>query len=220
MTKPRQKRLAIIITAGPTREPIDPVRFISNHSSATIGYKLASYAAKRGHRVILISGPTQLKAPKVYKLFRVDTARQMHDAVIKNLLHTDALIMSAAVCDFRPRVVSKHKIKKGDKGFFAKIELVKNPDILKKVKMIKKSQRIVGFALETKDLVENAKKKLYTKDLDFIVANKIGAQSNPFGDNKISAMILYKRGGISRYKNISKDILAEVIIKRLEALWN
>jgi phosphopantothenoylcysteine decarboxylase/phosphopantothenate--cysteine ligase len=177
-----------LITAGPTYELIDPVRFIGNHSSGKMGYAIASTILNRGGEVILISGPTKLdlKHPKL-NLIRVQSAQNMLDSVQSNWSRVDVGIFSAAVADYRPISIVGHKIKKSDENLT--IELVKNPDILGWAGSNKKNgQLLIGFALETNDGKQYAQDKLARKNLDFIVLNTLEDQGAGFGHdtNKIS----------------------------------
>ena len=162
----------VLITAGPTYEAIDPVRFIGNHSSGKMGFSLAEEAVKRGAKVILISGPTSQKTDhKNIEIHRVTSAKEMYDEVFKYYEKVDIAIASAAVADYAPKIVAKEKIKKSEEEFT--IELVKNPDILKTMGEKKTHQFLVGFALETQNEEENAKSKLQKKNLDMIVLNSL-----------------------------------------------
>ncbi|MEK6713359.1 MAG: bifunctional phosphopantothenoylcysteine decarboxylase/phosphopantothenate--cysteine ligase CoaBC, partial [Nitrospirota bacterium] len=170
----------ILVTAGPTREAIDPVRYISNLSSGKMGYSIAEAAKRRGAKVILISGPVSLTPPAGVELVRVITAEEMFNAVINRLPEVDVVVMAAAVSDFKPAVVVNSKIKKGNIPSFYKesaggitLNLVKTQDILSEILEKKGKQFIVGFAAETEDMVANAKKKLISKQLDMIVANDV-----------------------------------------------
>lgn len=206
--------LNIIVTAGPTREPIDAVRFISNYSTGTMGYELAKEAVKRRHKVILISGPVNLDIPKGVKLVKAETAKNMRAAVKRYFKWCDSLIMTAAVSDYRPENYIKKKMKKDRNEFLLK--LVKNPDILKEISKNKKDKVLVGFALETEDLINNAKNKLKEKSLDLIVANKKAKNDiKPFGPHKIDAYLIDKglkteKIGLASKKLISKSILDKV----------
>jgi phosphopantothenoylcysteine decarboxylase/phosphopantothenate--cysteine ligase len=164
----------ILITAGPTREYIDPVRFISNASSGKMGYALASAAINAGHRVTLITAPTNLRKPKNAKIVEVQTSAQMFEAVKKHFPKSKCLIMAAAVSDYKPKKQSKTKIKKENTELT--LQLKPTQDILKWAgRHKKKNQIIVGFALEDKNLKSNAEKKLHNKNLDMIVANSPAA---------------------------------------------
>ncbi|MCK4518666.1 MAG: phosphopantothenoylcysteine decarboxylase [Candidatus Omnitrophica bacterium] len=212
-----QTRLKIVITAGPTREPLDSVRFISNYSTGTIGYLLAAEAVRRGHQVVLISGPVSLKAPEKAMVVKVESARQMYSAVKKHFKLCHCLIMSAAVSDYRPKKIIPGKLKKTKKSL--SLELVRNPDILKQLAKIKKDRITVGFALEASDLIPNACRKLREKNLDLIVANKKTKGLSPFGKEKPSGFFI--DGGLKaeRFTKIQKKALAGLIIDKIEKLW-
>jgi phosphopantothenoylcysteine decarboxylase / phosphopantothenate---cysteine ligase len=183
--------MKLLITAGPTREALDPVRFLSNRSSGKMGYAVASVAQDRGHEVILISGPVSIEPPNV-PVIPVVTADQMFDAVDKQIEWCDALVMAAAVADWRPVGVSKHKIKKAAAPPVIRLE--QTPDILKQVFPKKGNKLYVGFAAETENLEKEAIRKLQEKGLDLIVANDVSAADAGFEvDN--NRVILFGRGG-------------------------
>jgi phosphopantothenoylcysteine decarboxylase/phosphopantothenate--cysteine ligase len=185
--------MKLLVTAGPTREPLDPVRFLSNRSSGKMGYAVAAVAKNRGHEVILVSGPVAIEPPNVH-VIRVATAEQMLEAVDKHIEWCDALVMAAAVADWRPAVISNRKIKKAQTA--PVIHLERTPDILKRM-LSKKGQRLyVGFAAETENLVKEAWRKLKEKGLDLSVANDVSASDAGFeADN--NRVILLARGGVS-----------------------
>lgn len=209
--------LNILITAGPTREYIDSVRFISNPSTGFMGYQLASVASKRGHKVILISGPTYLSSPKKVNLIKVTTSDQMKIEVDKFFPSSDCLIMSAAVSDFRSKQLKKEKIKKENIKSL-KLELEKTEDILYQAGKNKDKKILVGFALEDKDILKRAKKKLKAKNLDLIVANKIGRKKSPFGNTKVEVIMIDKSGQIKEISPSTKYKLANLIIQYIENL--
>lgn len=195
------KKIKVLISAGPTREYIDPIRFISNPSSGKMGFLIAEYAKKIGLDVILISGPTHLKTPEGVKIIKVETAKQMQKEILKNFPKVDLLIMAAAVSDWRPYRKFKTKIKRKKKWY---LKLVPNPDILKSVSKIKKeNQKIVGFALETDNIIENAKKKLKEKKLDLIIGNT----PDFLGEGKKSdVFFIFKNGKVLKFR-IKKEQL-------------
>lgn len=205
--------MKILITAGPTIEPIDKVRFISNYSTGKMGYCIAEAARKKDHKVTLISGPTNLKKPKKVKFISIKTARELQQAVKKEFKKNDCLIMTAAVSDFRPLKIFKGKIKK-EKQSPKSLKLAKNPDILVEIGKNKGNKILVGFALEDKNTIANAKKKLRQKNLDFIVANSV-AEKSPFGDVRTSAVIIDKFGKIQRLRNTTKEKIAETIVNKI-----
>ncbi len=206
--------LTILVTAGPTREPIDPVRFISNRSTGAMGLAIVKAASRRGHKVILISGHLPLPAPKTVRPVYVETARQMRSAVLEHFAGADIVIMAAAVSDYRPAAPKKGKIKK--EAGVLNLQLVKNPDILAGLGERKQNKILVGFALETENLYKNALKKLKEKNLDIIVANQLSARQNVFGSNKTSVLILDKDGGKKYFNNVSKGEVARELIVKVE----
>lgn len=208
------KRKTILITAGPTREKIDPVRFISNYSTGTFGYEIAREARKRGYKVILVSGPGSLGAPSGIRTIRVESACDMKKAVMKNIRKAGCLIMASAVSDWRVKRPSGGKIKR--RGGRISLELIQNPDILKEAAGFKKDRIFVGFALETKGLVKNALKKLKEKKLDFIVANRLGRDRAIFGDNKTDVIIMDSCGAKTRLRRKSKKELAQIVLDKVE----
>ncbi|MBU2526116.1 MAG: bifunctional phosphopantothenoylcysteine decarboxylase/phosphopantothenate--cysteine ligase CoaBC [Bacteroidetes bacterium] len=207
----------VLITAGPTYEAIDPVRFIGNHSTGKMGFEIAKAAANLGAEVILISGPSQqtVSHPKII-LIRVTGADQMYDAVHQHYSKADIAILSAAVSDYKPKTVISQKIKKKDQNL--QIELVPTPDILASLGKIKKQQFLVGFALETNDEIENAKGKLTRKNLDLIVLNSLNDAGAGFGTPTNKITLIDKSLEITSFDLKSKtavayDILNHVILK-------
>ena len=200
----------VLITAGPTYEAIDPVRFIGNHSSGKMGFSLAEEAVRRGAKVILISGPTSQKtSTKNIEIHRVTSAKEMYDEVFKCYEKVDIAIASAAVADYAPKIVAKEKIKKSEVEFT--IELVKNPDILKTMGEKKTHQFLVGFALETQNEEENAKSKLQKKNLDMIVLNSLRDEGAGFQKDTNKVKILthseQKEFSLKSKDEVAKDIL-------------
>ena len=200
----------VLITAGPTYEAIDPVRFIGNHSSGKMGFSLAEEAVKRGAKVILISGPTSQKTEyENIEIHRVTSAKEMYDEVFKYYEKVDIAIASAAVADYAPKIVAKEKIKKSEAEFT--IELVKNPDILKTMGEKKSRQFLVGFALETQNEEENAKGKLEKKNLDMIVLNSLKDEGAGFQKDtnkiKIITKTEQKEFSLKSKEDVAKDIL-------------
>lgn len=206
----------ILITAGPTREPIDPVRFITNHSSGKMGYSLAKAAIERGAEVTLISGPTTLIPPKGVKLINIETTLDMYEAVMNNYKDQDIIIKSAAVADYRPEVVSTNKIKKKDGNL--NLTLVRNPDILKELGTFKKSKVLVGFAAESESIIENAKNKISRKNLDFIVANNIKKEGAGFGSDTNIVQIIDRNGEIEKIDKSSKIETAHRILNKTKGI--
>jgi len=203
--------MKILISAGPTREYIDPVRFISNPSTGKMGYLLAKYALKAGHSVVLVSGPVNLTYPRGVVLVKVETAQEMKDAILKHFQVSDILVMSAAVGDWKPVIRERQKIKRKKKWL---LELVPNPDILKEVSRIKQPwQKVVGFALETENLINNAHRKLKEKKIDLVVADT----PTFFGSNgKSNVVFLYKDGTVEEFTDVSKRDVAKKIIRIID----
>ena len=200
-----------LISAGPTREWIDPVRFLSNPSSGKMGYALARAAVDRGMQVTLVSGPTALKAPAGAEVLFVETAREMQEAMSQRFAKADLIIMSAAVSDHRPETRSKQKQKKEQMRM--KLDLVANPDILMELgKQKKNGQTLVGFAAETEYLLPNARRKLREKNLDWIVANDVSEKDRGFQSdfNKIS--LLSKEQNEMDFEYQEKNSLARKIM--------
>lgn len=204
----------LLITAGPTREPLDPVRFITNYSSGKMGYALAEKAVQRGAKVTLISGPTNLTPPLgLSKYIAVDTAQEMFQAVMEHFTYADVIIKSAAVADFSPKDIEQNKIKKQD--FNMRIELKKNPDILQELGKRKTKQILVGFAAETTEVLENAQNKLKRKNLDFIVMNNLTEEGAGFAVDSNIVKILHKDGRIEELSKMLKKDLANEILDRI-----
>jgi phosphopantothenoylcysteine decarboxylase/phosphopantothenate--cysteine ligase len=199
----------VLITAGPTREPLDPVRFISNRSSGKMGYALARAALNAGADVTLVSGPVNLSAPAAAKTINVETAEQMYQAVMANVDQADIYIGAAAVADYRPLAVQDSKIKKQhDTGI---IELRKNPDIVAAVAGLQAKPFTVGFAAETDDLETYATNKLHSKNLDMIAANWVGKEEGGF-DSDRNALQVYWPGGQQTLTMTDKQQLAEQLL--------
>ncbi len=207
----------ILITAGPTRESIDPVRFITNHSSGKMGYSLAKAAFERGADVTLVSGPTQLSSPKGVKLINVNTTLEMYDAVMSNYKEQDIIIKSAAVSDYRPEIVSTNKIKKSDGNL--NLTLVRNPDILKELGILKENRILIGFAAESQDVIQNAKSKISRKNLDFIVANNIKEEGAGFGSDTNIVQIINKNGEIEKIAKSNKIEIANRILDKVNEFF-
>lgn len=203
----------VMITAGPTYEKIDPVRFIGNYSSGKMGYALAEECAERGAEVVLISGPVSIKAhhPSI-KVVSVESAQQMHDAALSAFADSDAAIMCAAVADYAPVVVAEKKIKR-EKDDIPVIELKKNPDIAAALGKIKKpGQMLVGFALETDNEMANAQSKLERKNLDMIVLNSLADKQAGFGVDTNKVTIIEKDGTVHSYEvKPKKEVAADIV---------
>jgi phosphopantothenoylcysteine decarboxylase / phosphopantothenate---cysteine ligase len=206
----------VLITAGPSREPLDPVRYISNRSSGKMGYALARAAAQRGAEVVLISGPTALAQPAGVRLTSVNTAAEMRQAILTEFVTCTAVIMAAAVADYHPVEFSREKIKRG-KGSLA-VRLEPNADILKELGQRKNGKLLVGFAAETGNLDVNAEKKLREKNLDMIVANDVTIEGSGF-DGDTNIVTIFDRSGATRSLPLmSKDEVAEQIFDHLLTL--
>lgn len=203
----------ILVTAGGTLEPIDPVRYIGNRSSGKMGFEIAKAAENLGAEVILICGNSQLEPPKNLKFIKVESALEMREKVLSEFDSADAVIMSAAVADYRVKNISPQKIKKSEENLT--LELVKNPDILKELGTLKTKQILIGFAAETENLIDYAKKKLVEKNLDFIVANNVTVKGAGFGTDTNIASIISRSGEIENFSLMSKAELAEKIISEL-----
>lgn len=208
----------ILISAGPTVEPIDPVRYITNRSSGKMGYALARAAVRRGADVILVSGPTTLKPPRGVTFRPVKTAEEMHRLVFENRDGCDIVIKAAAVSDYRPRECAVQKIKKGAES--VSLELIKNPDILARLGETKAAFPciLVGFAAETQDLLTNAEKKLKTKNLDMIVANDVSQDDAGFETETNRVRFIYRDGRVEDAPLMTKDDVADRVLDRARAL--
>lgn len=204
----------VLVTAGPTREELDPVRFLSNHSSGKMGYALARAARNQGARVILVSGPVNLPEPQKVTTVQVTTARQMHDAVVEQAAAADIVIKAAAVADYRPEQRQVSKLKK-DRDAAGTLELVRNPDILAELGQRKRGQFLVGFAAETHDLTEHAAKKLAAKNLDMIVANDVTLPGAGFDCDTNIVRLLTADGVWEELPQQSKEELAAAIVERI-----
>ena len=209
------KNKTVLITAGPTYEAIDPVRFIGNHSSGKMGFELAKTAANLGAKVILVSGPTHLQVEDdSVELHRVTSTQEMYDEVHRHYAVADVVIAAAAVSDYKPKVVADQKIKKSEENLV--IELTKTQDILASLGEAKKHQKLVGFALETNNEEENAQSKLERKNLDFIVLNSMQDEGAGFRKDTNKITILFADGekkafGLKPKSEVATDILNEIV---------
>ncbi|HEX2696989.1 MAG TPA: bifunctional phosphopantothenoylcysteine decarboxylase/phosphopantothenate--cysteine ligase CoaBC [Anaerolineales bacterium] len=210
----------VVVSAGGTQEPLDPVRVLTNKSSGKQGYALAQAAIDAGAQVALITAPTSLTPPVGAKVINVQTAKQMLDAVLKESADADALIMAAAVADFRPKQVAGNKLKKRDG--IPQLEFEATEDILEAAKDLKSRAKrpciTVGFAAESRDLLENANEKLKSKDLDLIVANDIASKEAGFGVDTNRVTLLFSSGKQESLPLMSKAEVAETILERIAAL--
>ena len=207
----------VLVTAGPTQSPIDPVRFITNRSTGKMGYEIAKEAKRRGAEVTLISGPTNLKAPTGVNLINIITNEEMKKAVLNHFENSDIVIKSAAVADYKVKEYSNEKIKKSDGDLV--IDFTRDNDILKELGKLKTNQILVGFAAESNNLIANAKRKVETKNLDYIVANDITSADTGFGSNDNKVIIISKDGEeiyldkMSK-KEVSSKIFDTILKKR------
>ena len=208
--------LNILITAGPTREPIDPVRYISNHSSGKMGYALAEAARNRGASVTLVSGPVNISRPARVDVVDVNTADEMLEAVLDRQEGKDVFIMVAAVADYKCAVVAGQKIKKA--GETMAIELVRNPDIAAEVGKMKGNRILVGFSAETHNLENNSREKLARKNLDMIVANDVTQAGAGFGTDTNIVKLILKDGSLRELPMLSKYRVAEEILDEIKKL--
>ncbi len=205
--------MKILVTAGPTREALDPVRFLSNRSSGKMGYAIAAVAQKRGHDVRLVSGPVALDAPCGVGVSHVVSASEMQDSVLNAFSWCDALVMSAAVADWRPRSFAAEKLKKRD--MVASLELERTPDILMSVSRVKRNQIVVGFAAETENLLAEARRKLKAKALDLIVANDVSRADAGF-EVDMNAVMLVSLEGEETLPLMSKLDVSDRLIEWIE----
>ncbi len=211
----------IVVTAGGTKERIDPVRYISNDSSGKMGIAIARAAQNAGANVTLVVGSVSVKLPSGVKILKIESSTELLEETQKAFSSADALIMSAAVADFRPKRVVDHKIKKTADNDNLSIELVKNPDILKTLGSNKQDNQVmIGFAAETNDLIENAVKKIKNKNLDLIVANDVSDKRIGFNSNDNQVTYIFKDGKQVKSELASKDIIAKQIVDIMSQLLN
>jgi phosphopantothenoylcysteine decarboxylase/phosphopantothenate--cysteine ligase len=207
----------ILVTAGPTHEPIDPVRFITNRSSGRMGFALAKMARRRGANVTLISGPTYLPIPREgIQFIPVTTASEMHDAVLEHYGECSVIIKAAAVSDYRPKFASDQKLKKSHSH--TSLPLERNQDIIGEVGSLKGNRVLVGFAAETMDIIENARKKLEDKHLDLIVANDVSEFDSGFATETNRVVVIDSQGNINHLPLMSKEEVANSILDRVLAM--
>ena len=210
------KSKKVLVTAGGTREPIDPVRYIGNRSSGKMGYALAEAAVKRGAQVVLVSGPVSLTPPVGVQFIPVETAQEMRAAVLAEFADSDIVIKAAAVADYRVACQASQKIKKT--GDTLSLVLEKNPDILAELGRIKTQQILVGFAAETENLIAHAAEKLQRKNADLIVANDVTLQGAGFNADTNIVKLLYKDGNVEELPQMAKKALADVIFDKIRSL--
>jgi len=211
-------RKKILVTAGPTYEAIDPVRFIGNRSSGKMGFAVASAAAQRGAAVTLVAGPVQLETPRNVERIDVESTQEMYNAVVSRAKRKDAVIMAAAVSDFTPSSAAKQKMKKTETGSVPDLKLKTTPDILSAIGKKRMSRVLIGFALETEDGLQNAKAKLNEKHLDFIVLNSLQKGRTVFGSEKNTVTIIDKQGKIEELPELSKFDVANRILDKMRDL--
>lgn len=211
-----------LITAGPTREYLDPVRFISNPSTGRMGVSIARAAKKKRHKVTLIAGPLSVPVPDSISLLKVVSARDMLQTVKQHLKWADVLVMTAAVGDWRPRAQKKHKIKKTTNEII--IKLIRNPDLLAEAAKLKKQGKtkkkliLVGFSVDTEEAVKNAKRKIKKKNLDLIVANRINSTKSGFAALTNQVVIIDRYSKVVRLPLLTKQVLADKLVKRIEEM--
>ncbi|MBS3906342.1 MAG: bifunctional phosphopantothenoylcysteine decarboxylase/phosphopantothenate--cysteine ligase CoaBC [Syntrophaceae bacterium] len=209
----------ILVTAGPTQESIDPVRFITNHSSGKMGYALAKTARRRGAEVLLVTGPTSLPIPRSdIQLISVKTAEEMRKAVFAHLKDCSVVIKAAAVSDYRPKEISRMKLKKA--ALSASLELERTRDILGEIGKKKGKRILVGFAAETEDLISNARKKLKEKNLDLIVVNDVTKPGAGFASETNQVKFLYPSGEVKDLPLMSKEEVSQFILDEVVSLLN
>ena len=207
----------VLISAGPTVERIDPIRYITNRSTGKMGYAIAEMAVSMGAEVTLVSGPTQLKAPQGVKLISIESALDMYDEIMAVMKDQDVIIKTAAVADYRPLVVADQKIKKAEGDL--ELKFTRNPDILKSIGDAKTHQVLIGFAAETNNVLEYAKKKIESKHLDFIVANDVSANGAGFGTDTNIVTLIDQFGEVKALPQMSKkDVAAEILKKAVQIM--
>lgn len=214
MSLPSHKIRKILITAGPTREMLDPVRFLSNLSTGEMGYRLAKIAKKMGYEVTLISGPTSIQPPQEVKFISIVSAQDLKKACEKEFPKHDVLIMTAAVCDFTAAKMNSQKIQRTKTH---QVFLRQTPDIVAGIGKQKGDKMVIGFCLETSDWIQKAKAKLMRKSLDGIVANYYNHSHNPFGNRKINTAFV-ATSEILRLQRATKDQVASRLVRWIEEL--
>lgn len=217
MDKKDLSGLCLLVTAGPTQEAIDPVRYLTNHSSGKMGYAIAERAAERGAMVTLISGPVQLALPSGVERISVTTAIEMYEAVLAHFDLCDAVVKAAAVADYRPAGFSEQKVKKSEGDW--QLRLTRNPDILAELGRRKKGQILVGFAAETQNIEENALDKLARKRLDMIVANDLTDKDSGFGVDTNKITIYHADGRCQNLPVLTKKAAADMLLDQIYILW-
>ncbi len=208
----------LLVTAGPTQEELDPVRYLSNHSSGKMGYAIAGAAHRRGAEVILVTGPVCLEPPHGVTIFRVVSAAQMREVALREFAKSTIIVKAAAVADYRPEVRAESKLKK--KGASLDLTLTQNPDILAEMGKIKEERILVGFAAETASLKENSLKKLREKNLDLIVANDVTLEGAGFSVDTNIVKILFRDGTVEDHPLMGKDVLADILLDKIVTYRN
>ena len=210
--------LKILVTAGPTQEAVDPVRYITNHSTGKMGYAIAKIASRRGAEVTLVSGPTAEEEPAFVNVVNVCSAKEMFEAVKERAQEQDIIIKAAAVADYRPKHIRGSKMKKTEDGSDLTLELERTDDILAYLGAHKKQgQFLCGFAMETEDLIVNAKRKLEKKRLDMIAANSLRVEGAGFGENTNVVTVITKEKEVSLGKMTKEETAAELLTMIAEA---
>ncbi len=205
--------MKFIVTAGPTREPLDPVRYLSNRSSGKMGYAIAAAALEEKHEVVLISGPVALDPPAGAEMLRVTTGEEMFAAVSARLAGCDVFVMCAAVCDYKPAHPATQKVKKSRKPF--SLELVPTRDVLAGLTSAKHNAFVVGFAAETQNLEENAQRKLEEKNCDLLVANDVSRADIGMDSDENELLIFDRAGNREKLSRGKKTELARVLLKKI-----
>lgn len=217
LTPETLKGKRLLITAGPTREAVDPVRYLSNPSTGKMGYALARVAKRRGGEVVLLTGPTAVEPPSGVEVIGVSTAREMYREAMERFPDVDVVVMAAAVSDYRPKQKALQKIKKSREA--VSLELEPTEDILRRLGESKGNQILVGFAAETENLLNNARAKLEEKNLDFVVANDLTAINSGFACDTNQINILWPDGQVEKLPLQDKELVAGAIWDRVENLW-
>ena len=207
--------LRILLTAGPTREPIDPVRYLSNYSTGYMGAQLATEALRRGHRVTVVHGPTAEPFPDGATAISVERTAEMARALRRHAPRADAVIMAAAVADFRPVRPSRVKLPRAGRRLIA---LKATPDLLKTLPR-QSGQIVVGFALETEQVLDRARRKLREKGVDLLLAQRAGPVKSPFGRTRVRAWLLSREGTIEALGTREKPSISRLLLDKIEALW-
>lgn len=218
LTEKDMQGMHVTVTAGPTREAMDPVRFLSNHSTGKMGYAIARSAKMRGAEVTLISGPVALEPLDGVRMIPVTSACDMREAVMQALPQSDLVIKAAAVGDYRPATFQDDKIKKHDDDM--SVSLVRNPDILAEIGEKRRDDQVIcGFSMETRDLLENSTKKLQKKNCDVIVANNLKVKGAGFAGDTNVVTLLYRNGKVEPLELMEKDSVADILLERLVDLY-